>query len=132
MVEPTGWPPWVIRPRQQLVGPDAGEAAVVVAAAGRGGGATPGVTVDSAGNAVVDARLRPISPSPTRADLLVSGLMDGGEDIAGHTTLVDAPLGKGNVVLFSFDPMYRGETIASYAFVFNAILHFDNLNAGAR
>ena len=37
---------------------------------------------------------------------------------------------KGQVVLFSFNPMYRGETAGSYAFVLNTILHFDSLNAG--
>ncbi|HTR79751.1 MAG TPA: hypothetical protein VMH39_16660, partial [Gemmatimonadaceae bacterium] len=95
----------------------------------RGGAAG---AADSTGAAVVEGRLRPILAYSDQSDLLVSGLLDGGEDIAGRTTLVDAPLGKGHVVLFSFDPMYRGETIASYAFVFNALLHFDNLNAGQR
>ena len=37
---------------------------------------------------------------------------------------------KGQVVLFSFNPMYRGETEGSYAFVLNTILHFDSLNVG--
>jgi hypothetical protein len=33
-------------------------------------------------------------------------------------------------MLFSFNPMYRGGTVGSYAFVLNTILHFDSLNPG--
>jgi len=43
--------------------------------------------------------------------------------------VVDAHYGKGNVLLFSGNPIWRGETIGSYPLVFNAILHFDQLNA---
>src|SRR2546429_1428212 len=46
--------------------------------------------------------------------------------------LVDAPSGKGHVVLFSINPVYRGETWGSYAMVLNTILNFDSLNAGRR
>jgi hypothetical protein len=31
------------------------------------------------------------------------------------------------VLLFANNPIYRGETIGSYALVFNAILNFDHL-----
>ena len=33
-------------------------------------------------------------------------------------------------MLFDFNPMWRGETVGSYSFVFNAIMHFDNPVAG--
>jgi hypothetical protein len=65
-------------------------------------------------------------------DLLVSGLLDGGNDIAQRPAVVDAPLEKGHVVLFANNPIYRGETIGSYFMVFNTILNFDNLNAGRK
>jgi len=65
-------------------------------------------------------------------DLLVSGLLDGGADIAQRPAVVDAPLDKGHVVLFANNPIYRGETIGSYFLVFNTIMNFDNLNAGRR
>ncbi len=35
-------------------------------------------------------------------------------------------------MLFANNPIYRGETIGSYFMVFNAILNFDNLNAGRK
>ena len=51
----------------------------------------------------------------------------------GHSTVVvDAPMDKGHVILFANNPMYRGETIGSYFFVFNTLLNFDNLNAGRK
>jgi hypothetical protein len=65
-------------------------------------------------------------------DLLVSGLLDGGADIAQRPAVLDAPLDKGHVVLFANNPIYRGETIGSYFLVFNTVMNFDNLNAGRR
>ena len=65
-------------------------------------------------------------------DLLVSGLVEGGDEIAEHPAVVDAPSGKGHVVLFSINPVYRGETWGTYAMVLNTILNFDNLNAGRK
>jgi hypothetical protein len=64
--------------------------------------------------------------------LLVSGLLDGGADIAQRPVVVDVPVGKGHVVLFANNPIYRGETIGSYFLVFNTILNFDNLDAGRK
>ena len=46
--------------------------------------------------------------------------------------VVDSPLGGGHVVLFSMNPMWRGETHGSYFLVFNALLHWDHLDAGGR
>ncbi|HKV40445.1 MAG TPA: M14 family zinc carboxypeptidase [Blastocatellia bacterium] len=63
-------------------------------------------------------------------DLLVSGLLDGGSEIAQHAEVIDVPVEKGHVVLFSNNPIWRGETIGSYSMVFNAIMNFDSLNAG--
>ena len=64
--------------------------------------------------------------------LLVSGLLDGGADIAQRPVVVDVPVGQGHVVLFANNPIYRGETIGSYFLVFNTILNFDSLNAGRK
>jgi hypothetical protein len=56
--------------------------------------------------------------------LLLSGLLDKASSIAEHPIVVDAHLGQGNVLLFGNNPIYRGETIGSYALVFNAILNY--------
>jgi hypothetical protein len=57
-------------------------------------------------------------------------LVDDGGEIAQHPAVVDAPSGKGHVVLFSINPIYRGETRGTYSLVLNTILNFDNLDAG--
>jgi hypothetical protein len=65
-------------------------------------------------------------------DLLISGLLEGGDEIAQHAAVVDVPSGHGHVVLFSINPVYRGETHGTYSLVLNTILNFDNLNAGRK
>ena len=67
-----------------------------------------------------------------RKGLLLSGLLEGGDSIAERAIVVNARLGKGNVLLFANNPVYRGETIGSYGLVFNAILNFDRLSAKSR
>ena len=63
------------------------------------------------------------------ADLLISGGLAGGEELAGSPALADVPLGKGHVVLFSFNPAWRSQTHGSYFFIFNALLNWKNLDA---
>jgi hypothetical protein len=65
-------------------------------------------------------------------ELLVSGLVEGGDEIAQHPAVIDVPSGNGHVVLFSINPVYRGETRGTYSLVLNTILNFDNLNAGRK
>ena len=65
-------------------------------------------------------------------ELLVSGLLQGGGDIAQRPIVVDVPVEKGHVVLFANNPVWRGETIGSYFLVFNTLLNFDSLNAGRK
>jgi len=65
-------------------------------------------------------------------DLFVSGLLDGGDEIAEHAAVIDVPSGRGHVIVFSTNPVWRGQTKGSYFLVFNAILNWDNLNAGRK
>jgi hypothetical protein len=83
---------------------------------------------------VIPPQFRPRVPLryDAQASLLVSGLLDGGGDIAQRPVVVDVPVGKGHVVLFSANPIYRGETRGSYFMVFNTILNFDSLDAGRK
>jgi hypothetical protein len=79
-----------------------------------------------------EARPRVVLRYGDAKDLLVSGLLDGGGEIAQHAAVIDVSVGSGHVVLFSNNPIWRGETQGSYFLVFNAILNFDNLNAGRK
>jgi hypothetical protein len=65
-------------------------------------------------------------------ELFISGLLDGGDEIAQRPAVIDAPTGNGHVLLFSTNPFWRGQTKGSYMLVFNAIMNWDNLNAGRK
>jgi hypothetical protein len=65
------------------------------------------------------------------AELLISGGLTDGAELAHAPALVDVPLGSGHIVMFSFNPFWRSQTLGSYALVFNALLHHGNLSAGA-
>ena len=79
-----------------------------------------------------DQRPRVILRFAAQKDLLVSGLLQGGNEIAERPVVVDVPREKGHVVLFAINPVYRGETIGSYPLVLNTIMNWDNLNAGRK
>ena len=63
-------------------------------------------------------------------ELLLSGMITSPNEIAEKPAVVDVPHGKGHVVLFANNPMWRGETMGSFFLVFNAIMNYDHLNAG--
>jgi|CZKS01.1.fsa_nt_gi hypothetical protein len=78
------------------------------------------------------ARPRVVLRYANANELLVSGLLDNGSELAQHAAVIDSPYGEGHVVLFSNNPFWRAETKGSYFLVFNAILNFDSLNAGKK
>jgi hypothetical protein len=80
----------------------------------------------------VAARPRVVLRYANTNELLVSGLLDNGSELAQHAAVIDSPYGAGHVVLFSNNPFWRAETKGSYFLVFNAILNFDSLNAGRK
>jgi hypothetical protein len=79
-----------------------------------------------------EARPRVILRYSEARDLLVSGLLESGNELAQRAAIIDVPVEQGHIVLFSNNPFWRAETQGSYFFVFNAIMNFDNLNAGRK
>jgi hypothetical protein len=75
-----------------------------------------------------DQRPRVILRYADAKNLLISGLLDGGDEMAERAAVVDARYGKGHVLLFASNPIWRGETIGSYPLVLNAIVNFDKLD----
>jgi len=65
-------------------------------------------------------------------DLLLSGVLVGGQALAGRAVVVDAPVGSGHVVMFANRPYWRWETQGSFFLGFNAILNWNHLDAGRR
>lgn len=74
-----------------------------------------------------DQRPRALLRFANSDELLVSGLLDHAGALAQKAALVDARLGKGHVLLFATNPMWRAATLGSYPLVTNAILNFDAL-----
>jgi hypothetical protein len=61
-------------------------------------------------------------------NLLVSGMLAGGSELANAPAIVDVPVGKGHVVMFANNPMWRHQTQGSFFMIWNAALNFDSLN----
>ncbi|MGA9770951.1 MAG: M14 metallopeptidase family protein [Blastocatellia bacterium] len=54
-------------------------------------------------------------------DLLLSGWLLGAEKMANKGAIVEVRRGQGRVVMFAFRPQYRGQSVATLPFLFNAI-----------
>ena len=63
-------------------------------------------------------------------DMLLSGTLAGGQALANRAQLVDVPLGQGHVVSFAIRPFWRWQTQGTYFLAFNAILNWNDLDAG--
>ncbi|MEO8503934.1 MAG: M14 family zinc carboxypeptidase [Acidobacteriota bacterium] len=57
-------------------------------------------------------------------DLLVSGLLEHGGELAKRAAVVEVAVGKGRLVLFAINPIWRGSTIGSHPLVWNSILTY--------
>jgi hypothetical protein len=60
----------------------------------------------------------------------MTALLDKGEELADKPAVIDCPVGKGHVVLFAPNPMWRWQTHDSHALVFNTVMHWDQLGVG--
>jgi hypothetical protein len=57
---------------------------------------------------------------------VLSGLMRGADQVRNRPAIVDAPTGKGRVVLYSINPIYRWQNFGEHNLVFNALLFFND------
>ncbi len=61
-------------------------------------------------------------------NLLVSGMLAGGSELANAPAVIDVPVGRGHVVMFANNPMWRHQTQGSFFLLFNAALNFNALD----
>jgi hypothetical protein len=98
---------------------------------GRGGRGGGGGGFGGRGGAANPNAPRVLLSFPTDPnDLLLSGLLVGGEAIAGRAVAIDAPIGKGHVVMFANRPFWRWQTQGNFFLGFNTILNWNDLDAG--
>jgi len=69
---------------------------------------------------VGDARVRVLARYG-EGDPLLSGWALGGQQLSGAPAILEANVGAGSVVLFGFQPNYRGQTVGTWPLLFNAI-----------
>ncbi len=60
---------------------------------------------------------------------VLSGLMRNPDQVRNRPMVVDAPSGKGRVILYANNPIYRWQTFGEHQMVFNALLYWNDLPA---
>jgi hypothetical protein len=60
---------------------------------------------------------------------VLSGLMRGADQLRNRPMIVDAPSGKGRVLAFVNNPIYRWQTFGEHGLVFNTLLFWNDLPA---
>jgi hypothetical protein len=85
----------------------------------------------NAGIALSETRPRVVLRFPSNPnDMLLSGALVGGQALSGRAVVVDVPVGKGHVVMFATRPYWRWQTQGLYFLGFNALLNWNDLDAG--
>jgi hypothetical protein len=102
-------------------------------AGGRGGGGRGAGGGGGRGFGGGDTADRPrvIVQFPANADdMLLSGVLVGGQALANRAQVVDIPVGEGHVVSFAIRPFWRWQTQGTFFLGFNTILNWNDLDAG--
>jgi hypothetical protein len=91
---------------------------------GRGGGGGPTQLLDFLQPRVI------LRFPPDSGDMLLSGGNLGGENLENRPQVIDVPVGEGHVVMFAIRPFWRWQTQGTFILGFNALMHWNDLNAG--
>jgi hypothetical protein len=63
-------------------------------------------------------------------EVCLSGMVKNQKELNKKAAIVDVPVGRGHIVLFTFNPFWRDTSHGIYAFVFNAIMNYNDLGVG--
>ena len=102
-----------------------------------GGG--PLLSVQTGANPFADGP--PAGPPPTPQGVLMrypggdehvlSGLMRGANEIRNRPAIVDQPSGKGRIIMFAGNPVYRWQNFGEFNMLFNTVLNFNDIKTEA-
>ncbi len=62
---------------------------------------------------------------------VLSGLMRGAAQIKDRPAIVNVPVGRGRLLMFSTNPVYRWQNHGEFNMLFNALMNFDDLQTPA-
>ncbi|MFL6293788.1 MAG: M14 family zinc carboxypeptidase [Thermoanaerobaculia bacterium] len=65
--------------------------------------------------------------TPEDKRLVLSGFVQGEEQVDGKPAVLDVPVGKGRVVLFAFNPLHRYLNLSDFRLVYNVLLNWNDL-----
>ena len=68
---------------------------------------------------------KPETPEDKR--LVLSGFVQGEDQVNGKPAVLDIPVGKGRVVLFAFNPLHRYMNLSDFRLVYNVLLNWNDL-----
>jgi len=95
-----------------------GDSARGVPGAGEGVAATlPGQTA------------RPAAGEASRDPYVLSGMVRNEDVIIGQAAVIDAPVGRGHVIAYTFNPLHRYLNQQDFALVWNALMNWNDLPA---
>ncbi|MDQ4120394.1 MAG: M14 family metallopeptidase [Acidobacteriota bacterium] len=84
---------------------------------------TPAYFINSAAFEATDNSKVKVAARYAAKNALMSGWMIGEKYLNGKIALAEIEMGRGKIVLFGFRPQHRGQTWATFPFVFNALTH---------
>jgi hypothetical protein len=63
-------------------------------------------------------------------EVFMSGLVQNPGEMANGPAIVSLPVGSGHVVLFGFNPVHRHQSHGNFAFLWNALMNWNDLSVG--
>ena len=64
----------------------------------------------------------------SKGKLCLSGMVAQENTLKGKAAILDVPVGKGHIMMFTFNPLWRDTSHGNYTFVFSSLLNFNDLD----
>jgi hypothetical protein len=119
-------------PMQQWPSAEGG-ASAADASGGRGGGGGFAFGAAAATSRTLE-EMKPrivMSWPASPRDMLLSGVLEGGQNLSNRPNVIDSPIGRGHLVMFTIRPFWRWQTQGTFIMGFNTIMNWNDLSAGS-